>query len=112
MSARAGKGQDNNVKRTAEKPAFYEMRLFVASDEPNSAIAKTSLQRICSAHLEGHCRVEIVDVLKDFRPALQESILVTPALIIRRGQARTVIFGNLTNVDRVLAALNIGSESS
>ncbi len=112
MSARTGKGQNRNAKRTAEKPAFYDMRLFVAGDEPNSALAKTSLQRICAAHLEDHCRVEIVDVLKDFRLALQENILVTPALIIRRGQTRTVVFGNLTNVDRVLAALNIGSEST
>ena len=112
MSARAGKGQNRKAKRPAEKPVFYEMRLFVAGEEPNSVLAKASLTRICSAHLEGHCHVEIVDVLKDFRPALQENILVTPALVIHRGQARSVVFGNLTNVDRVLTALNIGSESS
>lgn len=112
MSARAEKGRNKNTKRMAERPAFYEIRLFVAGEEPNSVIAKTSLARICSDHLEGHCRVEIVDVLQDFRPALQENILVTPALIVRRGHARTVVLGNLTNVDRVLAAFNIGSESS
>jgi len=110
MCARAERGRGKNAKRPAGKPSRYEMRLFVAGNEPNSAMAKTSLERICSDHLEANCRVEIVDVLKDFRPALQENILVTPALIVRRGQARTVIFGNLTNIDRVLAALEVGSE--
>ncbi len=112
MSARAEKGRNKGTKRTAERPASCEMRLFVAGDEPNSVIAKTSLTRICSEHLAGHCHVEIVDVLKDFRPALQENILVTPALVIRHGHARTVVFGNLTNIDRVLAALSLGSEPS
>ena len=49
--------------RTANA-AKYHMRLFVAGDEPNSAIAKESLDRICSIYLNGNCQVEIIDVLK------------------------------------------------
>jgi len=112
MSAQAEKERKKNRRREHAQSARYEMRLFVAGDEPNSAIAKTSLQRICTDHLHGECHVEIIDVLKDFQPALQENILVTPALIVRQGRARTVIFGNLTNIDRVLAVLNLGSKTS
>jgi circadian clock protein KaiB len=112
MSARAEKERNRNKKHGSAKAARYDMRLFVAGDEPNSALARTSLERICADHLAGDCHVEIIDVLKDFQPALKENILVTPALIIRQGPARTVIFGNLTNVDRVLAVLNVGSEPS
>jgi len=111
MSARAEEGRGKNAKHPAGKPVRYELRLFVAGNEPNSAMARTSLQRICSDLLVGDCHIEVVDVLKDFRPALQENILVTPALIVRHGRARTVIFGNLTSIDRVLAALDVGSES-
>jgi circadian clock protein KaiB len=107
MAAGAETGRSENKKRGAGKRARYDMRLFVAGDEPNSAIAKAALQRICQDYLEGDCRVEIIDVLKDFQPALQENILVTPALIVQREAARTVVFGNLTNVDKVLAALDI-----
>lgn len=112
MSARAEKGRGKDKKSSAGKATPYDLRLFVAGSEPNSVLAQTSLARICSEHLDGHCDVEIIDVLKDFQPALQENILVTPALIIRHKQVRTVIFGNLTNIDRVLAALDIGSEPS
>jgi circadian clock protein KaiB len=97
--------------RTAES-APCEMRLFVAGKEANSILARSSLERICSDHLAGRCRVDVIDVLKDFQPALAETILVTPALVIRHGAARTVVFGNLTNIDRVLAALSIRSEPS
>ncbi len=110
MSARSG--TERKQKRGTVKSMPYEMRLFVAGKEANSVIARNSLERICSDRLEGKCRVEVIDVLKDFQPALEESILVTPALVIRHGAVRTVVFGNLTNIDRVLAALNIGSEPS
>lgn len=110
MAASAEMEQDRRGRRSAGKLVRYDMRLFVAGDESNSTIAKASLQKICDQYLEGVCHVEVIDVLKDFRPALQENILVTPALIIQSGKARTVIFGNLTNMDRVLTALNLGSE--
>jgi circadian clock protein KaiB len=85
----------------------YRMRLFVAGNEPNSAIARESLDRICSTYLNDNCQVEIVDVLKDFRPALEENVLVTPALVITEPGPRAVIFGNLADTERVLAALKV-----
>ncbi len=108
MSASAG--TERSRKRGTAKSMLYEMRLFVAGKEANSVIARSSLERICSDRLEGKCRIEIIDVLRDFQPALEENILVTPALVIRHGPVRTVVFGNLTNIDRVLAALSIRSE--
>ena len=107
MAARVG-----NRRNQAGKPklAYYEFRLFVANDEPNSAIARASLDKICSDYLAGNCTIEVIDVLQDFEPALQENILVTPALVVQRGGRRKVIFGNLTDIDKVLTVLNIGSE--
>jgi circadian clock protein KaiB len=89
----------------------YRLRLFVAGDEPNSAIARASLDRIRLDYPEQRCQVEIVDVLKDFRPALDEKIPVTPALVIRGPERRVVIFGNLADTGKVLAALQVESES-
>lgn len=92
-------------------PPEYHLCLFVAGDEPNSAMAKASLDRICSEHPGQLCQIEIVDVLKDLRPALEEKVLVTPALVIRGPERRTVIFGTLADTGKVLAALQVGSES-
>ena len=110
MSVRSG--IERKRKRGSAKSMPYEIRLFVAGREANSVIARNSLERICSDHLTGECHVEVIDVLKDLQPALEENILVTPALVIRRGAVRTVVFGNLRNIDRVLAALRIGGKPS
>lgn len=88
----------------------YHLRLFVAGDEPNSAIAKASVNRICSEHLGPRCRVEIIDVLEDVQAAREEKVLVTPALVIRGPQHRTVVCGNLAEVKKVLAALQGDNE--
>ncbi len=90
----------------------YRMRLFVAGDETNSVIARVELSRICAEYLEGNCHIEVIDVLQDFRPALRENILVTPALIAEWDRWRAVIFGNLTDRNKVLAALQIGGRES
>jgi len=90
-------------------PPKYHLRLFVAGDEPNSATARASLSEICSSYLEQGCRVEIIDVLKDCRPALEESVFVTPALVIVEPGPRKVLFGNLTDTEKVLAALNLAT---
>jgi circadian clock protein KaiB len=87
------------------KSPKYHLRLFVAGNEPNSAMAKASLDKICSTYLEQGCQIDIIDVLEDFRPALEERILVTPALVIIEPGPRTVVFGNLTDTQKVLNAL-------
>jgi circadian clock protein KaiB len=88
--------------------AKYHLRLFVAGSEPNSTIAKEALDKICSTYLDHRFRLEIVDVLEDFHPALDDRILVTPALVILKPGPRTVVFGNLTDTKKVLAALKVG----
>jgi circadian clock protein KaiB len=93
------------------KSARYHFRLFVAGGEPNSALARAALDEICSQHLEGSCTVETVDVLEDYQPALAENILVTPALIIEKPKPRMVIFGNLSDKKKVLAALQVAEEN-
>ncbi len=91
------------------KPARYDLRLFVAGNEPNSALARASLEKICTDYLAGNCHIDVIDVLQDFQPALEENILVTPALIVAQAGRRHVIFGNLTDIDKVLTVLEIES---
>jgi len=101
------RGKKTQIRAGPADATTYRMRLFVAGDEPNSAVARESLAKICSTYLNGNCQVEIIDVLKDFRPALQERVLVTPALVILEPGRRTVIFGNLADTGKVLAALKV-----
>lgn len=83
------------------------LRLFVAGEEPNSREARRNLELLCKDYLEGRTEVEIIDVLKDFRAAVAERVIVTPALIAGTPPARVVVLGNLSDTARVLAALGV-----
>ncbi len=84
----------------------YHMRLFVAGDEPNSVTARRNIRDLCSEHLEGNFNREIIDVFEDFAAAVEENIMVSPALVIDKPN-RAKVFGNLENKDRVLSALGL-----
>lgn len=105
MAARSGESEE-----PMGRSPRYHFRLFVAGTEPNSTLARAALRDICANHLKGECQVDTIDVLEDFRPALEGNILVTPALIIEKPKPRTIIFGNLTDKRKVLAALQVTEE--
>ena len=83
------------------------LRLFVAGNETNSRQARANLDRLCAEYFDGRTEIEIIDVLKDFRAAVADRVLVTPALIVMAPAPRVVVLGNLSDTDRVLAALGI-----
>ncbi len=83
------------------------MRLFVAGDQPNSRVAKATLERVCRDHLEGRYSLEVVDVLEDFRIALEENVLVAPTLVIYEPSSQIRIVGGLSDPSRLLELLGI-----
>ena len=94
------------------KRGQYLFRLFMAGDGPNSKQALANLQRLCGKHLNGNCRIETIDVTKDYQAAVKNNILVTPALIMVTPRPQVVILGNLSDSRKVLEVLRLsGSES-
>ena len=91
----------------ATKATRHRLQLFVAGNEPNSQLSRENLKRIITAYLKDNCELTIVDVLKDFQTALTANVLVTPALVVDSAGTRTIIYGNLTETTKVLAALRL-----
>lgn len=87
------------------KPCIF--RLFVAGDERNSRQARENLTRLCEKHLNRRYEIEIVDVLKDFKSALENNVLLTPALIVLSHLTHVTIFGTLSDTHKVLSALQL-----
>ena len=85
----------------------YRLRLFVAGDETNSRQARENLVRLCEEHLERRYELEIIDVLEDFRPALQDGVLVTPTLLLVAPPPRVMVLGNLSDTEKALRALRL-----
>lgn len=95
--------------RHAARPArdTYVFQLFVAGDEPNSALARGNLVRLCDAHLPGRYEIHTVDVLKDAGAAYKHNVIVTPTLILIRPLPRVTLFGTLRDPGQVRAALRL-----
>jgi circadian clock protein KaiB len=89
------------------KHGQYLLRLFVAGDGTNSKQALVNLQRLCREHLDGCSAIEIVDVVKNYEAAVRDNILVTPALVLVAPRPRVMILGNLSDPQKVLAALRL-----
>ena len=90
----------------------YLFRLFMAGNGQNSQKALANLRSLCREHLNGRCTIETVDVVKNYEAAVRNNILVTPALILVAPRPRVTVLGNLSDPQKVLAALRLsGSES-
>lgn len=87
--------------------SHYHLRLFIAGDEPNSRQAKETLHRLCETYLKDHYTLEVVDVLEDYRAALENQILVAPTLIMAAPPPPITIIGSLSDVRQVLHALGL-----
>ena len=90
----------------------YLLRLFMAGNGPNSQKALANLHSLCQEHLVGRYTIETVDVIQDFQAAVRDNILVTPALILVAPLPRVIVLGNLSDPQKVLAALRVSEGDS
>ncbi len=90
--------------------ATYKFRLYLAGDSPNSAKALANLKALCHDVLDNRHEIEIVDVLKDPKRALEDGVLLTPLLVkISPGPVRKIV-GSLNHREPVLEALGLPTE--
>ena len=85
----------------------YRLVLFVADHEANSQQARHNIQGICREHPKAACEMEVVDVLNDYRKALEHRVLITPTLLVLSPTSAVRIVGNLSDSPRVLAAMGL-----
>lgn len=82
----------------------------MAGDQPNSRLARKTLEGICRDYLQGRCRLEVVDVLEDFKAAMEENVLVAPTLVVYESSSQIRIVGSLSDPSRLLKILGIREE--
>jgi circadian clock protein KaiB len=92
--------------------SHYSFRLYMAGNGQNSQKALANLHRLCDEHLEGRYAIETVDVIEDFQAAINDNILVTPALILVAPLPKVTVLGNLSDLPTVLAALRLSGDES
>ena len=80
--------------------------LYTAGNSPNSVQAVANLALMCRTHFPDNPRIEIVDLLQDPQRGLADGIIVTPTLVKVAPEPRQMIMGNLSDIPRVLRAVN------
>lgn len=95
--------------RAATIDTIVVLRLYVAGGAPNSLQAIANLAAICRDYLKGGHRLEVVDVLKHPQRAMAEGVIVTPSLAKLSPLPAASVVGNLSDKEKVLLALGLGS---
>ncbi len=85
----------------------YRLRLYVAGEAPNSALAIANLSAMCETYLADRHEIEIVDVFRQPKLALADRILITPALVKLAPPPVRSIVGTLTDMTIVFQALGL-----
>jgi circadian clock protein KaiB len=90
-------------------PEVFTFRLYIAGDAPNSLQAVANLAQLCETYLPDRHEIEIVDVLRDPKRALDEAILMTPTLVTDSPYPGHRIVGTLSHTEPILQILGLGA---
>ena len=93
--------------RGAPVTTVVVLRLYVVGGAPNSVQAIANLEAICSEHFKDGHRLEVVDVLQHPQRAMADGVLVTPSLTKLSPLPAAGVVGNLSDRNKVLAALGL-----
>ena len=100
--------RDRAVRRLATvEEAQCVLRLYVAGSTPQSSRAIRNLKAICETNLQGRYVLTVVDLYAQPQRAREDQIIVAPTLIRQGPLPVRRIVGDLSNTERVLAALDL-----
>jgi circadian clock protein KaiB len=86
---------------------LFKFRLYVADDVQNSARAIDNLGLFCRTYLADRYHIEVVDVFKHPRRALEDNVLMTPTLVRFAPAPLRRIVGTLSETLPLLQALGM-----
>ncbi len=105
MSSKENKSQSTPKNSSENEP--WELRLYVAGHSPTSLAAFANLKKICEEHLAGRYTIEVIDLLGNPQLAKGEQIVTVPTLVRKLPLPVKHIIGDLTDTERVIAALDL-----
>lgn len=92
-----------------EHSARWVLRLYVNGASPNSVAAVENIRRICADRAPGEIDLEVVDVQAQPALVITDSVVVAPTLVKRLPEPLRHLVGDLSDVDRVREALDLGT---
>jgi circadian clock protein KaiB len=90
----------------------WSLTLYVSGASPRSAEALETIRHLCDEELPGQVELEVVDVADDPDLAARDRIVAVPTLVKRRPAPPRQLVGDLADLDRVRAELDLGPAPS
>ncbi|WP_165251250.1 circadian clock KaiB family protein [Paludisphaera soli] len=92
---------------SAAGPETWELRLYVAGRTPRCLVAIANLKKICEEHLCGRYWIEVIDLATSPQLAKAHEIVAIPTLVRTAPLPKRKVIGDLSDVRRVLAGLEV-----
>ncbi|MET0864592.1 MAG: circadian clock KaiB family protein [Nakamurella sp.] len=89
----------------------WSLTLYVSGASPRSAEAIDTIKMICDVDLAGRVDLQIIDVGEQPGLAVSDGILAVPTLVKRLPAPTRRLVGDLTDVARVRAGIDVGHEA-
>lgn len=89
---------------------FLYLRLYVAGQSPKSLRAIANLTTFCKEHVAGRFEVEVIDLIVNPSLARGDDIVAIPTLVRRLPPPEHKIIGDLSDVERLRAALQLAPQ--
>ena len=107
MKSTQRKRAPSEPRVSSDRGEFWDLRLYVAGQTPNCLAAFKNLRELCTTHLDGRFRIEVVDLLQHPQLARGDQILAIPTLVRKLPEPIRKIIGDLSNRERVLVGLDL-----
>ncbi len=83
------------------------LRLYVTGGTPKSLRAVANIRALCEKHMPGEYELEVIDLFQQPLLAMEGQILAIPALVRNIPAPMRRIIGDLSDSDKVIAAMDI-----
>lgn len=91
---------------------MFRFRLYIADQTQNSVQALANLTKLCAEYLPDSHDIEVVDVLRQPKRALDDGIFMTPTLVVLSPAPIRKIVGTLSQALTVLQTLKLETEAA
>lgn len=97
---------------SAPPPDRWALTLYVSGASPHSAAAVEAVRTICRQELDGRVDLQVVDVRDEPERVVRDQVLVVPTLVKRLPPPLRQLVGDLEDVERLRAGLDLAPVST
>jgi circadian clock protein KaiB len=93
--------------KTRRSEGRFRLRLYISGFRQRSRNAIADVRRICDKDLEGRADLEVIDIYQQPDRAAAQQIIASPTLVKEAPAPVRRLIGDLSDTQRVMAALDI-----